>query len=231
MSWPSVVYLFLPSLSLGGGNLILLEEPAHASINALLHRPEGLVAKDRLGFCDVIVARHSRDGSAQLREGRFLLDDAEEDLGRHAEEGAHFAAELPDALGAGLVASSAPHGAGKVPEVYGGVVCDEEDLAVDSLVVERLCRGAQRGEQAVRSEQVGVRDVADICKVEEVVVVANLDIRLAAFVGAQKAGEVLDIAFAKDAGGADGRGQELVGVSAVSLNDELFSSSLVTQIY
>lgn len=214
------------SLGLDSSLLILLEEPANTSINALLHCPQGLVAKHRLGLCDVVVASHAGDGSTQLGKGSRLLDDAEEDLRGHAEEGTHFAAEFPDAFGTLLVAGSAPHRTGKVPKVHGGVVCDEEDFAVDTLVVEGLRGSAESGEQAVGREQVGVGNVADVGKVEEVVVVANLDVGLAALVGAQQAREVLDVAFAKDAGGTERCCEQLVGVGAVGLDDELFSGSL-----
>lgn len=48
--------------------------------------------------------------------------------------------------------------------------------------------------------------VADVCEIEEVVVVADLEFGLAFAVGGYHFGEKLDVAFAEDAGGADGAG-------------------------
>lgn len=53
----------------------------------------------------------------------------------------------------------------------------------------------------------GVGNVSNVCEVEHVVVVAQLDVRFAAAVGPQQAREDLDVAFAKDAGRSDGCGK------------------------
>ncbi len=124
------------------------------------------------------------------------------------------------------MAGGAPDGAGEVPEVAGGVVCDEEDLAVDALVVEGRGGGAGGEEQGAGGEEVGVGDVADVGEVEDVGVVAELDVGLAGAVGAQEAGEGLGVAFAEDAGGAEGRGDEVGGGLAVGLDDELLGGGL-----
>lgn len=49
-------------------------------------------------------------------------------------------------------------------------------------------------------------DVADVGEVEDVGVVAELDVRLVVVVGAEEAGEGLDVALAEDARGAEGGG-------------------------
>lgn len=49
-----------------------------------------------------------------------------------------------------------------------------------------------------------MRDVADVGEVEDVEVVADLDLVLAVVVGADEACERLAVAFAEDARGADG---------------------------
>lgn len=60
------------------------------------------------------------------------------------------------------------------------------------------------GEEELACQEVGVGNVTDVGEVEEVLVVADLDVGLAAAVGAEEAGEELGVTFAKDAGGADG---------------------------
>ena len=220
---------FIPSsLRLDGGSslLVLLEEPGDAPVDAVLQGPGGVVAQDRLGLCDVVVARHGGHDGALAGEGGGLLEDAEDDLAGEAHGGAEAAGEGPDALGALVVAGGAPDGAGEVPEVAGGVVCDEEDLAVDALVVEGRGGGAGGEEQGAGGEEVGVGDVADVGEVEDVGVVAELDVGLAGAVGAQEAGEGLGVAFAEDAGGAEGRGDEVGGGLAVGLDDELLGGGL-----
>lgn len=89
------------------------------------------------------------------------------------------------------------------------------------------CGGTRnRGEESLRGEQVPVRNVTDVGKVEDVGVVAELDVGFAGVVGAQEAGEELDVAFAEDAGRPDRRGDKLGVVFAVGLDDDFFGSGL-----
>ena len=216
-----------PLLGLSGGGLLLLvEEPLDAPGDALLQGPAGLVAQDAAGLGDVEVARHARHGDLLLVEGGRLADDVAANLAQDAEDTADGLAEVPGAVGAGAVAGGGEDGAGKVPEVDRGVVGDEEGLAVDLFVVEGRGRGGGGGEEEAGGQEVGVGDVADVGEVEEVEVVANLDLVLAVVVGAEEAGEGLAVGLAKDAGGADGAGQELGGLGAVGLEDGLFGGGL-----
>lgn len=57
-------------------------------------------------------------------------------------------------------------------------------------------------------ETVGVGDVCVVGEVEEVAVRAELEFGAAAVVGFDHAGEDGDVAYADDAGGADGAGLE-----------------------
>lgn len=124
------------------------------------------------------------------------------------------------------MAGGVPDGAGKVPEVDGLVICDEEGLAVDALVVEGDSGGGGGDEEELGGEEVRVGDVANVGEVEEVLVVADLDVVLAALVDVEDACEGLDVALTKDTGGADGASEELGVILAIRLEDELFSSSL-----
>lgn len=126
-----------PSLSLDGSLLLfLLEEPVDAPSDALLQSVQGLVAQNSLGLGDVVVAGHGAIDYALAGEGRGAAEDVRKDLAEVAKGDAERAVEGPDLLGALVAAGGAPDGAGKVPEVDGGVVCNEEGLAVHALVVE-----------------------------------------------------------------------------------------------
>jgi hypothetical protein len=83
-----------------------------------------------------------------------------------------------------------------------------------------------RGEQEAGGKEVGVGDVADVGEVENVCVVAELDVGFAVLVGSEEAGEGLDVALAEDTCGTEGGGEELEGLFAVGLDDEFFGSSL-----
>lgn len=192
-------------LRLDSGSVrLLLQEPGHAALHALLQRPQRLVPEHPLGLGDVEVARLAGDGDLCLGEGGRALQHGAEDLAQHAEHAADLLAQRPDALVARLVPRGGEDGARKVPEVDGGVVGDEEDLAVDALVVERDGGRGSGGEEQARGEEVGVGDVADVGEVEEIGVVADLDLVLSGLVGVVEAGEGLDVALAEDGRGADG---------------------------
>lgn len=94
-------------------------------------------------------------------------------------------------------------------------VGDEEGLPVGALVVQgHRSRGAEsvgRGQQGDGGEDVGVCGVADVGEVEEVGVGAELEGGLALGEGFHHAGDELEVAFAEDAGGADGGGEEVWG--------------------
>lgn len=116
-------------------------------------------------------------------------------------------------------AGGAPDGAGEVPKVDGAVVRDEEGLAVDLFVVEGRDGGGGGREEEAGGEEVGVGDVADVGEVEEVVVVAELDARLALAVDLDHLVRHHGVALAEDARGADGGCEEGVRVLAVCLED------------
>lgn len=133
---------------------------------------------------------------------------------------------MPRPRGAGAIASGGPDSTGKVPEVDGVVVGDEKGLAVDLLVVKGGGGGGGGGKEEAGGQEVSVGDVANVCEVEEVEVVADLDLVLAVVVGGEEAGEGLAVALAEDAGGADGACQELGGLGTVGLEDGFFGGGL-----
>lgn len=122
---------------------------------------------------------------------------------------------------------SVPDDAAEVPEVGGAVVGDEEDLAVDLLVVEGLGGGGVGEQQGAGGEEVRVGNVLHVREVEQVVIVAQLHARLAREVGVDDVVQGHGVSLAHDAGGADRGGQEPGVVSPVGFDDYLLGSGLL----
>lgn len=114
----------------------------------------------------------------------------------------------------------------EIPKVNGTIIGDNERLAVDFFVVERGGGGVVGGEEGARCEEVGVGYVLYVGEVEEVVVVAHLVPVAALAVEVDDVEGGLDVAFAYDAGRADGGCEEFGVVDAVGFEDDLFGSSL-----
>jgi hypothetical protein len=204
----------------------LFKEPVHAAIDAFLQSPERLVAQGPLSLIDVVVASHAAHDDGLASESRCLAKNAGNHLADIAEGNTELAVEVPVRLGSLVVAGGVPNGAGKIPEVNRGVVCDEEGLAVDALVIEGNGGRSGGGEEELGSEEMGVGDIADIGEVEEVLIGANLDCVLATLVGVEDACEGLDVTLTKDAGWANGGCKELGIVLAVGLENDFLSLSL-----
>lgn len=120
-------------------------------------------------------------------------------------------------FGAAGLACRFPDHAGEIPKRHWGIVSDEEGFAVNAFVTERSRGQARRLEQRAAGEQVRVGHIDDVGKVKEVGVVANLPI--GAFrprIEVDVVGEQLDVAGAKDTGGAEGAGEE-AGVGGWSI--------------
>jgi hypothetical protein len=97
-----------------------------------------------------------------------------------------------------------PYSARKVPEVHWLAVRYEEHLAVNPLSIERHRRQDRvRLEKRDSGEQMSMGDVLDIGKVEEVLVVANLELCLSFTICRNHLGQQLDVALAEYASRAD----------------------------
>jgi len=137
---------------------------------------------------------------------------------------------MPHAAQRCSVARLVPYRTRKVPEVYRLSVGDEEGFAVDTLVVERNAGEAFVGmEERDSSEHVAVCDILDVGEVEQVGVLADLELGLSFAVCAYHLREQLYVAFAEDTSGTDGAGQEVGGVlrMAVRLEDGRLGVGLV----
>jgi hypothetical protein len=72
----------------------------------------------------------------------------------------------------------------------------------------------------------GVGDVGGVGEVEEVVVVADLEVGPLVAVDLDHVLDGHAVAFAKDGGGPDGAGEELIGRLTVGFEDEFFGFGL-----
>jgi hypothetical protein len=210
----------------GRGGLVLLKEPIHAAIDALLQSPERLVAQCPLSLVDVVVASHAAHDDGLAGESRCLAKNTGNHLADVAEGDTKLTIEVPVGLCSLVVARGVPDGAGKVPEVNRSVVCNKEGLTIDTLVVEGDCRRRGGGKKELRGEKMGVGDVADIGKIEKILVGTNLDCVLAALVGIEDACEGLDVTLAKDASWANRGCKEFGVVLAVGLDNDFLGLSL-----
>lgn len=190
--------------------LLLLQCPGYGTLDTHVQANQGLVAEPSPSLGDVVVAGHAAVSDALAVKGGGLADEVEVDLAEEAEHEARLARHDPGAAGALVAAGGVPDGARKVPEVDGLAVGHEEGLAVDALVVKGLRLGGGRHEEGARRQQVGVRHVLDVGEVEQVVVLADLDVVLALLVDVHHVVDGLHVAFAEDARGAD-RGRQEVG--------------------
>jgi hypothetical protein len=211
-------------LRLSGNNTAIQSIP-HTATNTLLQRHDRPVAQSALRLVDVEVPRNTSVRHALRGQRRLALSqDPEYPLEHERDEQAEVAGKCPGGFGVGGVAHLGPAAAREVEEVDGLVVGDQKGFAVDALVLERDClavSGALGGcEEGGQCEVVRVRDVGDFGVVEEILVVAKLELGLAAVVGGQHGREELHVAGAKHGTGTDCGGEEVgVGGSAVGGED------------
>lgn len=114
----------------------------------------------------------------------------------------------------------------EIPKVDRTIIGNDKRLAVDFFVVERGGGGVVGGEQGARREEVCVGYVLYVGEVKEVVVIAHLVPVAALAVDVDDVEAGLDVAFAYDAGWADGGCEELGVVDAIGVEDDLFGGSL-----
>ena len=217
--WSSILFLLLL--------LLLFQSPLHRSSNSLIQGHKRLVSQPPFGLGDIVVARHAAENDALSVECGRLSDQPEEPF-------AEVAKHQPDALGKHLYvlctvgrASSSPDGAAEVPEVDRAVVGDEKDLAINSFVIERNNVRRSRGQEGTCSQQVTMRNVLDVGKIEQVVVVADLNVGPSLTVDIDHVVQRHHVAFTHDTRWPDRACQQLGGFCrTVGSEDYLLSSRL-----
>jgi hypothetical protein len=205
---------------------ILCQEPLHAPLDGLLDANPRPVTQQPLGLANVVIPRHAGVHNPLSRKGRRLPNQGEKSLAGQPKNPAQVRVQHPDVFLAPLLAGLAPDSARKVPEVDGGIIRDEEGLAVDLLVVQRPGLGGCGDEEEARREKVGVGDIADVAEVEDVVIAAHLNARPALSVDIDEVLEHHGVAFAEDTCWADGAGQEVAGSLAICFEDYFFGFGL-----
>lgn len=112
-----------------------------------------------------------------------------------------------------------PDCASKVPEIDGGVIRDDEGLAIHlpfSLVLlllrAALLDPAEKVHQLRGRLEVGLRDVTYVRHIEEIIVGTDLEFCTPCTDDVEEVGNELDIAFAEDGGGPEGGGEEWLEV-------------------
>ncbi len=201
--------------------LLLLLPPPHRPLDPFVQPPHGGVPQHALRLARIEIPRHAailHHTPSHTRLLRPRREHPHDPLQQARDRQPERLIDGPDPRGArpgNGIPGRGPHGAGEVPEIDRLRVGDEEGLPVGALVVQRhRARGAEFagcGQQGDGGEDVGVGGVADVGEVEEVGVGAELEGGLALGEGFHHAGDELEVAFAEDAGGADGGGEEVRG--------------------
>lgn len=207
------------------GDGAAIQSVPHTATDAFLQRYDRPVAQSALRLVDVEVPRDASVRHALRGQRRLAFPQQPEyPLEHHGDEQAEVARQCPGGLRVGGVAHLGPAAAREVEEVDRLVVGDQEGFTVDALVLKgngAAGRGALVGcEERGQCQVVRVRNVGDFGVVEEVLVVAQLELGLAAVVGGQHGREQLDVAGAEHGAGPDGGGEEVgVGGGAVGGED------------
>lgn len=220
-------------LLLPGPLLLPSQHKPNSPSQSLIHRDNGPISQAQLGLIGRIEPRHARIPNHPLRQTRRLAKQTQDELRKAPDRTQQPFGQLPHLMWLDVLVCQCPGGMGHVPEVDGGVIGDVEGLAVDALMVQG---GALAGivagfgsEEAERDEEVGVRDIADVGEVEEVVVLTELHAQDewgglgGVFEDFMGEGGVF---FAVDTGGTDGTGHHCRRRGAVVLEDEVFCVGL-----
>jgi hypothetical protein len=204
----------------------------HSSLESLGNANNRSVAQSSLGLLDTVVSRHAAVLdllSSQVRHSQ--LEDPEDVLEQRCDEQTKVFGDGPHLTGRGCVAALLPCSTGKVPEVHGRVVCDEEGLAVHLLVAQgsnlSLLFTLVRRQESRCGQVVGVCDVGGLSEVEEVGVVTKLELGLTLVVCSEHRRKKSLVADTKDSRGTESAGEEArVGSGTVVFENRLFGKGL-----
>lgn len=204
----------------------LLHRQLHAPPYALLQTDDWPVPQPLLRLIDAKIPRHTRILNSLAIERRTLTQHRTNNLTQRPQHQPQVLWDPPHLVNPMRAPRRMPHQTAEVPEVSRAVVGDDEGLAVDALVVQRHSRRIVGEQQGVRGEQVAVGDVLNVCPIEKVIVVADLPVTAALEIDVDYVELRLHVAFAYDACGADGGGEEFGVVCAVGFENDLFSGGL-----
>ena len=204
----------------------------HSSLESLGDAHHRSVAQSSLGLFDAVVSRHA--AVLDLLSGEIWhsqLEDPENVLEQRCNEQAKVLRDGPHLSGRGCVTAFLPSSTSEVPEIHGRVVCDKEGLAIHllvgqwsnlSLLFTLVCR-----QESCCCQVMGMCDIGGLSKIEEVGVVAKLELGLALVVCSKHRGKQSLVADAEDTRGTESAGEETrVGSGAVVIEYRLFGEGL-----
>lgn len=194
--------------------LFLLQNVLHTSLNTLVKINKRLIAQSLLCLVDAVVFGHAAVLYLSPGQVWFLAHEPEHILQDRANGPCKVSANVPDAAQGHAVTCLMPDFARKVPKVNRLAIGDEEGFTIDTLCVQR--DGGQNFvgmKESQNSEDVTMGDILDICEIEQVCVVADLEFGLSFAARSDHLWKQLDIALAEDACGTDSAGQEVFGVA------------------
>lgn len=192
----------------------LLQNVLHTPLDTLVKINKRLISQSLLCFVDAVVFRHATVLYLSPGQVWFLAHEPEHILQDRANGPCKISAKMPDAAQGHAVTCLMPDFARKVPEVNRLAIGDEEGLTIHTLCVQR--DGGQNFvgmKESQNSEDVTMGNILNICKVEQVCVVADLELGLSFAVCGDHLGKQLNITFAEDACRTDSAGQEVFGVA------------------
>lgn len=183
---------------------LLFQSPLDRLSDAILQADQGGVTESPFCLVNAVVSCHAGIRVPLACERGRLSDQPANGFAEKANNDAHVLGDDPDMLLAVRAARGVPDEAAEVPKVDGGVIGDEEGLAIDALVVQGHGCGGGGEQEGAGGQQVGVSDVLDVGEVEQVVVVTQLPTRLARAVDIDEVVLRHEVALADDARGPDG---------------------------
>lgn len=204
----------------------------HASLKTLGNADNWSVTQSSLGLLNAVVSGHTAELdllSGQV--GDTQLENPEDPLEQSCNEESKVLVDGPDLVGCCGIAQVSPCSAGKVPEVHGRVVCNEESFAIHLLVVQRrdltLLFTLSSGQESSCSQVVGMSDVGRLGEIKQVDVLTKLELGLTLVVWRKHRRKESLVTNTEDARGAEGACEEAgVGSRAVVLEDGLLGEGL-----
>ena len=191
----------------------MIQSPFDRPTNAFLQIDDRGITEAISSLSTIIVTSHGRVFDVLSSERRTTTEESHDELERGREEEAKGERDPIDVVDLAGVTGEVPDKSRHVPEIDGAIVGDEKSLAVDAVVVtmERRSVRLTAASHERRGElDVGVRDVADVGEVEEVIVHAQLEGRRLGSQDLDHGRDLLDVTFADHARWSNGGGQHLL---------------------
>lgn len=176
----------------------------HTPLQSIHDTNDRSVTQSSLGLLNAVISCHAAELNLLSGQvGHSQAEDEEDPLEKCGYEQAKVLVDGPDLTGLGVVSQLSPCSAREVPEVHGRVVCDEESLAIHLFVVQwgdlALFFTVGGGEQSSCGKVMSMSDVCGFGEIEEIGVLAELELGLALVVWCKHGRKKGLVADAEDA--------------------------------